>query len=68
MPTNTFPSWPSHEADEIAAVVRVLESGRVNYWSGEEGRAFEREFAHYHGVSHGVAVTNGPVALLCFDY
>ena len=63
MQKNTFPLWPSHEADEIAAVVRVLESGRVNYWSGEEGCAFEREFAHYHGVSHGVAVANGTVAL-----
>ena len=63
MNNNTFPSWPFHEADEIAAVVRVLESCRVNYWSGEEGREFEREFARYHEVSHAVAVANGTVAL-----
>ena len=39
-----FPPWPSYSAAEIAAVTRVLQSGRVNYWTGDECRAFEREF------------------------
>ncbi|MFB4202408.1 UDP-4-amino-4-deoxy-L-arabinose--oxoglutarate aminotransferase [wastewater metagenome] len=55
--------WPSHDADEIEAVQRVLASGRVNYWNGEEGRAFEREFAAFHGIPYAVAVANGSVAL-----
>lgn len=55
--------WPRHEADELEAVNRVLRSGRVNYWNGEEGRAFEQEFAEYHGMPHAIAVANGTLAL-----
>lgn len=55
--------WPSHAEDEIEAVRRVLASGRVNYWNGGEGRAFEREFSTYCGVPYAVAVANGTVAL-----
>lgn len=58
-----FPHWPNYEADEIAAASRVLESGKVNYWNGKEGREFEREFALYHGAEFGVAVANGSLAL-----
>ena len=32
--------WPWHDDDEIAAATAVLRSGRVNYWTGDEGRAF----------------------------
>ena len=56
-------SWPYHESDEIEAVERVLASGRVNYWNGDEGRAFEREFAAFCGAPYGIAVANGTVAL-----
>jgi dTDP-4-amino-4,6-dideoxygalactose transaminase len=62
-PPSGFPGWPSYERDEIEAAVRVLKSGRVNYWTGEEGRNFEREFAAYVGCKHAVALTNGSVAL-----
>lgn len=55
--------WPRFEDDERAAVERVLRSGRVNYWNGDEGRAFEREFAAFCGVPHAVALANGTVAL-----
>lgn len=55
--------WPRFEPDEIEAAVRVLASGRVNYWTGDEGRAFEREFAEYVNVRHAIALTNGTVAI-----
>jgi hypothetical protein len=38
-------AWPRFGTDEVAAAAAVLASGKVNYWTGEEGRAFEREFA-----------------------
>lgn len=61
-----YPRWPCYERDEIEAVQRVLASGRVNYWTGDEGRQFEAEYARYLGVEHSVAVANGTVALeLC---
>jgi len=56
-------SWPVFADDERAAAMRVLESGRVNYWTGTEGRSFEAEFAAYTGASHAVALANGTVAI-----
>jgi dTDP-4-amino-4,6-dideoxygalactose transaminase len=61
--TNSFAPWPQFEADEIEAAVRVLQSGKVNYWTGEEGRQFEREFAAEAGCKYGIALANGTVAL-----
>ena len=63
MKTQRFAPWPHFAADEIAAAARVLESGKVNYWTGSEGRQFELEFAHFVGCQYGVAVANGTVAL-----
>ena len=34
--------WPHFDEEQIAATVAVLRSGKVNYWTGEEARAFER--------------------------
>jgi dTDP-4-amino-4,6-dideoxygalactose transaminase len=58
-----FSPWPHFETDEIEAVASVLRSGKVNYWTGQEGRLFETEFAKYVGVKHAVCVANGTVAL-----
>ena len=61
--TTPFAPWPQFEADEIEAAARVLRSGKINYWTGEEGRRFEEEFAAQAGCKYGVAVSNGTVAL-----
>jgi len=58
-----FPSWPHFELDEIEAAASVLRSGKVNYWTGEEGRLFEAEFAQSVGTKHAVCLANGTVAL-----
>jgi dTDP-4-amino-4,6-dideoxygalactose transaminase len=55
--------WPYFAADEIEAVTAVLRSGKVNYWTGHEGRQFEAEFAQYVGAKHGICLANGTVAL-----
>ncbi|MEZ4599282.1 MAG: DegT/DnrJ/EryC1/StrS aminotransferase family protein [Syntrophotaleaceae bacterium] len=55
--------WPIFADDEIEAVVRVLQSGKVNYWTGEEGRLFEEEFAGHVETRHAIALANGTVAL-----
>jgi dTDP-4-amino-4,6-dideoxygalactose transaminase len=56
-------SWPRFDQDEIDAVAAVLASGKVNYWTGEEGRLFEKEFASFAETEYAVAVSNGTVAL-----
>jgi len=58
-----FAPWPSFDEEEVQAVARTLRSNRVNYWTGEEGRHFEREFAAWADADHGIAVMNGTVAL-----
>ena len=55
--------WPSHEQDEIDAVVEVLRSGKVNYWTGDIGKQFEREFAEHCGTNRAIALANGTLAL-----
>ena len=61
--TRPFAHWPSYSHEEIAAAMRVLETGRVNYCTGDEGRCFESEFAAFTGCRYGIAVANGTVAL-----
>ena len=63
MSRSSFPSWPHFEPDEIEAVAAVLRSGKVNYWTGNEGGLFEKEFAAFASCKHAVAVANGTVAL-----
>lgn len=59
----SFAPWPYFAQDEIDAATAVLKSGKVNYWTGEEGRFFEREFAAFTGCDYAVALSNGTVAL-----
>ncbi|MFZ1134433.1 MAG: DegT/DnrJ/EryC1/StrS aminotransferase family protein [Candidatus Korobacteraceae bacterium] len=58
-----FAPWPWFDEEAIEAAMRVLRSGKVNYWTGEEGRQFETEYAASIGCKHAVAVANGTVAL-----
>jgi dTDP-4-amino-4,6-dideoxygalactose transaminase len=58
-----FAPWPSLSEDEIEAANVVLRSGKLNYWTGDEGIRFETEFAAFAGCKHAIAVANGTVAL-----
>jgi dTDP-4-amino-4,6-dideoxygalactose transaminase len=55
--------WPVFDDEQIAVAAAVLRSGKVNYWTGDEGRAFEAEFAEAVGCRYGIALANGTVAL-----
>ena len=56
-------NYPFFNKSSIKKVKQVLNSGRVNYWTGNECRNFEKEFSNYHGVKYSLAVSNGSVAL-----
>lgn len=58
-----FSPWPSYSDEEAEVVARVLRSNKVNYWTGEETKSFEREFAKWIGIDHAVAMANGTVSL-----
>ncbi len=57
---SAWPAFTEEEADAVAAIVR---SNKVNYWTGDVGRTFEREFAAWAGAKHAVALANGTLAL-----
>ena len=61
--TLSFSQWPSFDQEQLSAVEAVLRSGKISYWTGNEGRAFEEEYAKSLGVKHAVAVANGTVAI-----
>jgi perosamine synthetase len=54
-------AFPDVGDEEIEAVTRVLRGHVLT--NGPETRAFEQEFARYHGAEHGVGFANGTVAL-----
>ena len=54
---NPLAQFTSHQAEIESAIARVLRSNR--YILGPEVEAFEREFADYIGVGHGIGVANG---------
>jgi hypothetical protein len=56
-------AWPYFAEEEIQAAMNVLRSGKVNYWTGDEGRRFEKEFAEFTHCKYAVALANGTVAL-----
>ncbi|UUO23940.1 DegT/DnrJ/EryC1/StrS aminotransferase family protein [Colwellia sp. M166] len=58
-----FSPWPSFSEEEISAVSQVLQSNKVNYWTGQQGRDFEKEFASYTDSQYAIALANGTLAL-----
>lgn len=58
-----FSPWPSFTEEEANAVRDVVLSNKVNYWTGQECRQFEKEFAAWAGTEYAIALANGTVAL-----
>ena len=55
--------WPHYDEAQIADVVEVLRSGRVNAWTGPHVDEFERAYEKHLGRKHCVALANGSLAL-----
>ena len=58
-----FSPWPSFTQEEADAVSHVLLSNKVNYWTGQECRKFEAEFAKWADSKYAIAMGNGTLAL-----
>lgn len=63
MLNSPFSPWPSFTAEEAKAVEQLLLTNKVNYWTGNECREFEKDFAAWCGTRHAVALSNGTLAL-----
>ncbi len=58
-----FSPWPSYSQEEADAVRDVLLSNKVNYWTGQQCREFEREFSDFADADYAIAIANGSVAI-----
>lgn len=58
-----FSPWPSFTEEEAEAVKQTILSNKVNYWTGQECREFEKEFAEWSGSQYAIALANGTLAL-----
>ncbi len=56
-------NWPNFTPREIEAVAATLQSNKVNYWTGQQCREFEKAFAAWSNNERAIALTNGTVAL-----
>ena len=54
---------PFYSNKLIKKIGPLLKSGKVNYWSGNQCKNFEKEFSKYLGNKYSVALSNGSVAL-----
>ncbi len=59
----SLPTWPQFDEETIEFAMESLRTGKVNYWTGELGREFERKWAEWNGVKHAITTTNGTSAL-----
>ncbi len=55
--------WPSFTEEEAKIVSDLLLSNRVNYWTGDVCREFEKEFADWVGTKYAISLANGTLAL-----
>ena len=58
-----FKPWPSFSKKEAKKIYDILLSNRVNYWTGDQGKFFEKRFSKFSKTKYSVAVANGTVAL-----
>lgn len=61
--SKAFPMWPAFSAETIKKASEPLKSGKVNYWTGNVGTKFEKEWAKYTGAKYAISVSNGTAAL-----
>lgn len=63
MLNTSFSPWPSYTEEEADAIKSLLLSNLVNYWTGDQCRLFEKEFAQWVGTEFAIALSNGTLAL-----
>lgn len=56
-------AWPAYSKKEIDLITKISKSGRVNQWTGEYIKKFEKKYSRYFNLKYSVAVSNGTVGL-----
>ena len=56
--TEAFPAWPSFSEKTFKMITEPLKTRKLNYWSGEYGKKFEKALAGWHGAQYCVTTVN----------
>ncbi len=56
-------TWPQYSLKEIKLVNKIIQSGKVNQWTGEYVKKFEKKFSRFFNLNFSLAVANGTVGL-----
>jgi len=56
-------NWPNYSQNLIHKVVKIINSGNVNYTFGTQGKKLEKEFSKFIGNKYSIALCNGTAAL-----
>ena len=64
--TQPYPQWPVHDARDIEAVTRVVQSGQWGGfpYPGPETQKFIDSFIELHDGNYGVAMINGTITMI----
>lgn len=63
MLNTNFSPWPNFTKEEANKIKSILLSNKVNYWTGNECKKFEKEFAEYYESKYAISLSNGTAAL-----
>ena len=49
-----YSTWPNYSGYEANLVKKIIQSNKVNYWSGDTCKIFEKKFSNFHGLKYAV--------------
>jgi len=55
--------WPNFSKNLINKVGKIINSGKINYTTGQYGINFEKKFSEFVGNKYSIAICNGTAAL-----
>jgi len=58
-------NWPFVSNNEKIIIQKILNSGKLNYWTGNYCKRFEKSFSRYFNIKFALSMCNGSVALDC---
>ena len=56
--TESFPAWPTFSDKTYKMITEPLKTAKLNYWSGEYGKKFEKQLAEWHDANYCVSTIN----------
>ena len=55
--------WPVYDSTIFNNIIKILQSGKTNYLSGNVGRYFEKKFSNFYNLKYSNAISNASIGL-----